>query len=183
MNKSILDHAKNILNAMDTLFSYEFRQNYADKSNDELLDIMMVTLEGLSDVEIEYGYQQMCKYHKLPNFGKFRKFCEDAGIWKSPLEAWNEALEYEKNKIDKIQLVTREVMIKNNNIFGSDYSFSARNCFIELYVKAVVEKRSVSTVPEIWLRPQRGKKEIVVEKDRVTMPVEIKNILKSAIKL
>ena len=182
MEKSILDHAKNILNAMDTLFGQDFRQIYADKSNEELLNLMILTLNGLSDIEIEYGYQQLCKQHKLPTFGKFRKLCEDAGVWKSPLEAWGEALEYEQNKIDKILLVTRNVMFINTNIFGNDYSFSARNSFIELYAKAVVEKRSLSAVPEFWLRPKRVKKEIVVKTDRVAMPVEIKKILKAAIK-
>ena len=97
MQNTHLILAKKILNTMSALNVKEFNQMYANRSKDELIQFMIETIDGLLEEEIQYGISRLCKEQKLVNFGGFRKLCESAGVWQSPIEAWEDVLNYEKN--------------------------------------------------------------------------------------
>ena len=90
MQNTHLILAKKILNTMSALNVKEFNQMYANRSKDELIQFMIETIDGLLEEEIQYGISRLCKEQKLVNFGGFRKLCESAGVWQSPIKAWED---------------------------------------------------------------------------------------------
>lgn len=183
MQNNYLISAKKVLNTMATIHAKEFNQMYVNRTKDELMELMQMTLEGLCEEEIEYGILRMCKDQKIVNFGGFRKLCESAGVWQSPIEAWEDVINYEKNKINRIQLVTYEVMERVKTIYNQEYTYVVRNTFMDLYAKAVEKQRSLYLYPEYWERPSRVKSQSTdTIHNRVSMPDNVRNDLMALLK-
>lgn len=185
MENTYLINAKKVLNTMATIYAQEFNQMYQNKNKnkDELVALMVMALEGLLKEEIEYGISRLCQGQKILNFGSFRKLCEGAGVWLSPIEAWEEVIKYEKNEINRIQMVTHEVMGRVKTIYNQDYSFVVRNTFIDFYAKAVEKQRGLSLYPKYWERPSRVKRQpIDTTHNRVGMPDNVRNELMALMK-
>ena len=184
MQNTHLILAKKILNTMSALNVKEFNQMYANRSKDELIQFMIETIDGLLEEEIQYGISRLCKEQKLVNFGGFRKLCESPGVWQSPIEAWEDVLNYEKNIIHKIQLVTYEVMERVKTIHNQEYLYIARSTFMDLYAKAVEKQRSSYLYPKYWERPVNSKKRISIDTshNRVSMPDKVREDLAAILK-
>lgn len=147
-----VNDAKRILTAMSVCFITMFDKKYGNVQSDVLIELMNNAIEGLLPEEIDYGLKEMCKQKFMPEFGGFRALCEEANIWKSPEDAWNEAIQYEKMSINYINTVVKKVsdLIKRSQ---GDLLLQDKKYFMNKYHQEVELERKLGNRPTLYIRP------------------------------
>lgn len=145
--------SKYILNMMSNFFAAMFHKAYGHIDSDTLIEAMNHAIEGLLPEEIEHGLKEMYKQKYMPNFGAFRALCEESNIWKSPEDAWDEAIKYEKMDINHINTVVKRV---SDSVKGSqgDLLLQDKKYFMNKYQQEVVSERNLGNRPVLYFRKE-----------------------------
>ena len=146
--------SKYILNMMSNFFAAMFHKAYGHIDSDTLIEAMNHAIEGLLPEEIEHGLKEMYKQKYMPNFGAFRALCEESNIWKSPEDAWDEAIKYEKMDINHINTVVKRV---SDSVKGSQGYLLIKNkkYFMNKYQQEVVSERNLGNRPVSYVRQNK----------------------------
>ncbi|GAA5556965.1 hypothetical protein Asch01_01681 [Acinetobacter schindleri] len=146
-----VNDAKRILTTMSVCFITMFDKKYGNVHSDVLIELMNNAIEGLLPEEIDYGLKEMCKQKFMPEFGGFRTLCEEANIWKSPEDAWNEAIQYEKMSINYINTVVKKVSDSIKRSQG-DLLLQDKKYFMNRYHQEVELERKLGNRPTLYIR-------------------------------
>lgn len=137
---------------MSKNFTSSFAKAHGEKTDEELILETHYVTHDLHPRELEYGYNELLKQVYLPNFGSFRRLCEEVGVWQSPEIAWSDAVDFERGTTNLITTVTKKALEKAISIYGLNYFSYGKELFIQTYIEQVKMQRQQGVEPQFYER-------------------------------
>lgn len=184
-----LEMSKNLLKHMKVLYGKKFIDQWKEIPQELLEKMLANSISGLSEEQIEYGFNKMNLHEWPPTIPEFRKWCCSYGIQGlTAQEAWLQALEYEQsNESINITAFTKQTLLNLKKVYkiidqtNELHSKLFMECFKKIKEEALINGKSDSILqPKRSILPENGQEEQIEleEYKPVPMPEELKAIMK-----
>lgn len=149
--------AEQVLERMEDLHGTDFQKNFSHLSNERLIELTCIALNGLTPVELRRGLDRMNTEKWCPKLPEFRSWCVQAGDWWTADQAWAKALNFINDNSMPMTTLAKAAFDEVKHILDNEGQKAAHYAFKDIYQDYLVRAQKKGKAQEMWVRPEKPK--------------------------